>query len=102
MLRTFLLVWCALIALVSAPIGVMAQKPAASPQPTVPGSVLVLTLAGPITPVAANYVERGLREAENRHVTAVVLRLDTPGGLDSAMRDIVQDMVASRVPVIVY
>lgn len=94
MVRTFLLVCLTLLGLMLAPPGARAEK--------APSPVLVLTLAGPINPVAANYIERGLREAEARHAAAVVIRLDTPGGLDSAMRDIVQDMIACQVPVIVY
>lgn len=93
-----LLVWWALLSLWIAPPAVAASPP---PAPA-PGTVLVLTLAGPINPVAANYIERGIREAEAKNAVAIVLRLDTPGGLDTSMRDIVQDMIASRVPVIVY
>lgn len=62
----------------------------------------VLTVKGAITPVVAGYLARGLDEAPRRGQAAVVIELDTPGGLDSAMRDIVQHMEASRVPVLVY
>ncbi|MFN3431120.1 MAG: nodulation protein NfeD, partial [Candidatus Sericytochromatia bacterium] len=67
-----------------------------------PGGITVLTVDGPINPVVAGYVERGIRDAERRSDQAVILRLDTPGGLDGAMREIIQAMLASRVPVIVY
>jgi len=65
-------------------------------------SVIVLDIDGAITPVVANYVERGLRDAERVGASAVVLRMNTPGGLSSAMNDITTDIFASPVPVIVY
>jgi membrane-bound serine protease (ClpP class) len=65
-------------------------------------SVMLLDIDGAITPVVANYVERGLRDAERVGASAVVLRMNTPGGLSSAMNDITTDIFASPVPVIVY
>ena len=67
-----------------------------------PHEVVSLTVDGPINPVVANYVARGIGEADRRHAEAVVIALDTPGGLDTAMRDIVKAMIVSPVPVIVY
>ncbi|OHV20498.1 hypothetical protein BBK14_27685 [Parafrankia soli] len=64
--------------------------------------VLVHTVHEAITPVAADDVKTGLAEAEAGGYQAYVLALDTPGGLDSAMREIVQEFLAAEVPVIVY
>lgn len=64
--------------------------------------VLVTTLATPITPVVADHVEDGLRDAADGDYAAYVIELDTPGGLVDAMRDIVGGILASPVPVIVY
>jgi membrane-bound serine protease (ClpP class) len=64
--------------------------------------VAVARLRGIITPVAASYVDRALSTAEANGARAFVLQLDTPGGLDSAMRDIVQRILASPIPVVVY
>ena len=64
--------------------------------------VQVLTVRGAITPAIAGYVERGITNAENQGAHAVVLQLDTPGGLDDSMRKIMQRIIASKVPVIVY
>lgn len=64
--------------------------------------VRLIEVDGAITPVMANYVHRGIREAERAGDQAVVIRMNTPGGLSSAMDDIIQDILASEVPVIVY
>jgi membrane-bound serine protease (ClpP class) len=62
----------------------------------------VLTIKGTINPVLVDYIKRGIEHAEDTNARALIIRLDTPGGLDSAMRDIVQYIVNSRVPVVVY
>lgn len=64
--------------------------------------VLHLDLQGAIGPATASYVVRGLEEAAERGSAAVVLQMDTPGGLDTAMRDIIKAIIASPVPVITY
>lgn len=62
----------------------------------------VLRVKGAINPLVADYIERGISEAEASNTIAVIIMLDTPGGLDTAMRDIVQDIVSARIPVVVY
>jgi membrane-bound serine protease (ClpP class) len=64
--------------------------------------VVVLRYAGPISAASAEYVDRGITEAEATNSDAVVLELDTPGGLDSSMREIIQREMNARVPVIVF
>ncbi len=69
------------------------------------GSVPTVYLArvdGVINPFSARYLERAIRETERAGAAAVVLELDTPGGLDSAMRDMIQAELNSHAPVIVY
>jgi len=66
------------------------------------GSVYVLTIKGTINPVLVDYVDRGIQEAEANNASALIIQLDTPGGLDTAMRDIIKLMVNSYVPVVVY
>src|SRR5438093_9317995 len=67
-----------------------------------PGTVYVGTYEGVINPVTAEYFNRVLTDAQEAGAAAVVLRLDTPGGLDTSMRLIIKDITASPVPVIVY
>ena len=65
-------------------------------------TVAVLNVKGTINPVLADYIERGIEAAEDNNATAVIIQMDTPGGLDTAMRDIVQDIVTAKLPVVVY
>ncbi|HSJ22566.1 MAG TPA: NfeD family protein [Nocardioidaceae bacterium] len=72
---------------------------------TLPGEdprVLVSEVATPITPVVAGHVSDALDKAADGDYDAYVIELDTPGGLVVAMRDIVNDILVSPVPVIVY
>jgi membrane-bound serine protease (ClpP class) len=64
--------------------------------------VVVLEATGPIAPALAEYIRRGLAEADSRNAEAVVLMLDTPGGSVTVTSGIVQDIQASDVPVIVF
>jgi membrane-bound serine protease (ClpP class) len=67
-----------------------------------PGTVAVLEITGPIGPATSRYVVHGLEAARRNGSRLIVLELDTPGGLDSAMRDIIRAILASPVPVVSY
>jgi membrane-bound serine protease (ClpP class) len=66
------------------------------------GGVLATTVNGPITPVIADHLADGIAQAEREGRAAYLVRLDTPGGLDTSMRAIVRHILASEVPVVVY
>jgi membrane-bound serine protease (ClpP class) len=62
----------------------------------------LIELNGPIGPAMSRYVESSLADAGNRHSAVVILQMDTPGGLDTSMRDIIKAILASPVPVVGY
>jgi membrane-bound serine protease (ClpP class) len=75
-----------------------AQTSASTPAP----QVIELTIDGEIDPVLAEYIDQGIDRANATHAALVLITMDTPGGLDTAMREIVQHMLDSTVPVAVY
>jgi len=64
--------------------------------------VMDLSLDGEVEPVLATYVDEGLAEATRRNAALVLITMDTPGGLSDSMKDIIQHILGSPVPVAVY
>ncbi|MDA1081736.1 MAG: nodulation protein NfeD [Gemmatimonadetes bacterium] len=82
-----------------------ANAPAASapvPDSAARGTVDVIQVDDAITPITLQQIERQIDESATRGARALVLVMDTPGGLESAMRSIVQAILASPIPVITY
>ena len=98
--------WTAIVIVVCATTGVGAQAQtaaAASAQATstpATGVVAEIALDGPIGPAAAEYFDQASSRAAADGAVAIVLRLDTPGGLADSMRQIVSAIIASKVPVL--
>ena len=65
-------------------------------------SIYLLQLSGIINPITSRYVVGGIEDAEAEEAECLILQLDTPGGLDTSMRDIIRKMLNSPIPIIVY
>lgn len=74
----------------------------AADQTAAPGQVVLLNVSGAIGPATSDYLHRGFEKAKSTQAALVILRIDTPGGLDSATRKIIQDILASPVPVVTF
>lgn len=64
--------------------------------------VLIGTYSGVIIPVAVEYINSGIEKANKEKYDLFLLKLDTPGGLDASMREIVKKILGSKIPVLVY
>src|SRR3989454_3774133 len=93
----------ALIAMVGvASIGLGTPEVVEQGAPATAAPAVLLEINGPIGPATSRYVVRGLESAHRSGSRLVILEIDTPGGLDSAMRDIIRAILASPIPVVSY
>ena len=98
-LRRYAVVFFALAAL-----SLTLIKPAvsASTSPNSSANVVELRIDGEIEPVLAEYIVRGINEANADRASLILITMNTPGGLDTSMREIIQAILASKVPVCAY
>jgi membrane-bound serine protease (ClpP class) len=78
-----------------------APRMTASNNPASP-LVLEVRLDGEVTPILADYIDKGIDDAARRHAALVLITMDTPGGLSDSMTDIIHHILDSSVPVVVY
>lgn len=83
-------------------VATLTMRAAPAPSPPVQVPVPVLQVHDAIGPASADFIIRGIAKAGAAGAPLVVIRLDTPGGLDTSMREIIQAMLVSRAPVAVY
>jgi membrane-bound serine protease (ClpP class) len=85
-------------------VGLCLSIAAAQTQPsrTASRTVIVLDIQDAIGPATSDFFVRALDRAQSRNAELIVLQMDTPGGLDSAMRDMIQAILASSIPVAIY
>ncbi|NND45927.1 MAG: nodulation protein NfeD [Xanthomonadales bacterium] len=69
---------------------------------TAPGKAFVIDIQGPIGPATRDFISRSLERAAEEQARVLVIRLDTPGGLDASTRDIIKDILQSPVPVVTW
>jgi membrane-bound serine protease (ClpP class) len=101
--RTFLIVAVYLLALFVPLLAALFLAPATAVADE-HGSPLVLQmrLDGEVEPILANYLDQGLADGANRHAALVLVTMDTPGGLSDSMKDVIQHILESPVPVVVF
>ena len=96
--RPIFYAWAAVIFLLCAWLPALAGPPAIEE----PRPVMLLEVRGVIDPIIARYIQRGIATGSQNQVELIVIQLDTPGGLDTAMRDIVQAILNADTPVAVF
>jgi len=96
-----LLVFAAVLAGLLLSGATRAGAPAASSDSSA-ADVVVLRIDGEIEPILAEYISNGIGKAAQEHASLVLITMNTPGGLDTSMREIVQSILASPVPVAIY
>lgn len=64
--------------------------------------VIVMNVEGPIIPAMQDYIHRGIQTAERQNAEALIIKINTPGGIIIVMKEIIEEMRASKVPIIVY
>ncbi|MBI4300153.1 MAG: nodulation protein NfeD [Chloroflexi bacterium] len=94
--------WLRCLRLTIVGLAVLTAMVAWAPSQAAAPRVVVAHVKGVINPVQAHFVQRAIAQAEKAQAPAIILELDTPGGLDSSMRSIIQRILSSRIPVVVY
>ena len=92
-----LVVWLALIGVALAWPATTYSRPERAARP-----VLAIQVEGVIAPSAADYIIRAIKQADREVAQALIIELDTPGGLDLSMRSIIKEMLAAERPIVVY
>lgn len=87
-----------LLSLLAVPAAAQSASTASKSAP----DVWILELSGSIGPAGSDYIQRNLSAAEDASVELFVIRMDTPGGLDSSMRDIIKAILRASVPVVTW
>jgi membrane-bound serine protease (ClpP class) len=101
-LRTFLFLLCVAALSSFLPGSSATAQSAAISNPSNTANVVELRIDGEIEPILAGYIVHGIEQAESDHASLILITIDTPGGLDSSMRAIIQAILRSPVPVVTY
>jgi membrane-bound serine protease (ClpP class) len=80
----------------------VAAPVSAAPPPDNASTVVRLQIDGDIEPILAEYIVNGIQQANREHASLILITINTPGGLDTSMRAIIQAILTSQVPVVTY
>jgi membrane-bound serine protease (ClpP class) len=100
--RTSLFSFLTLFCVLCTSVIVILLPPATADEHSAGSLVLELSLDREVEPVLATYIDEGLADATKRNAALVLITMDTPGGLSDSMKDIIQHILTSPVPVAVY
>jgi membrane-bound serine protease (ClpP class) len=100
--RTSLFSFFTLFCVLSASVFIILLPSATADEHSGGSLVLELSLDREVEPVLATYIDEGLADAAKRNAALVLITMDTPGGLSDSMKDIIQHILTSSVPVAVY
>ena len=81
---------------------VAAQSSSPASSSAAASNIVELHIDAEIEPILAEYIVRGIGQANDQHASLVLITMNTPGGLDSSMRAIIQAILRSSVPVVTY
>lgn len=95
------LVFAGLSVAIFSSVATRAAEPAKVDSPT-SSKIVELRVSGEIEPVLAEYITNGIAQANREHASLILITMDTPGGLDESMRQIIQSILQSHVPVATY
>jgi len=99
--RLLLLAVCVITGILLALVA-RAEAPATSPAASSGSAVVELAINNEIEPILAEYIAGGIAEAQRQHASLILITINTPGGLDTSMRSIIQAILSSPVPVVTY
>src|SRR5690349_14807718 len=91
-----------IVALAASTAAAFAVLSPAAPAASGPGTAYSVELKATIDPATQQWISSALDDAASQHANLVIIRLDTPGGLEDSMRSIIQDIEAAPMPVVVY
>ena len=100
--RTWVTAFSGVFCLLAATAGILLLPSSSASEKTSGPTILELKLDGEVEPILATYIDEGLQDAAQRHAALVLITMDTPGGLSDSMKDMIQHILASTVPVAVY
>ena len=96
-LALFFIGWAPWLGAQEVPSGIPTTKAQANE-----GPVVLLAIEGPIGPATSDFVTRSAEQAQEVGAAMIIIEMDTPGGLDTSMREIIQSILGAPIPVVTF